>query len=710
MLIVAACIALPVSSSAQAPTPAETPGVSLSDDGTRVIYGPEFFAEFGAVTAIDILRRIPGIQDLLDFDNGGFVPGGSFDQVEKRGFGSEGQQILINGERVSGKTNDTGAALQRIQARQVERIEVIRGAVAGLDVRSEGLVVNVVLKDSSGSGSWEANGTYYTGGRVRWGGRANYAGAVGALSYNIGVEEAPHFLLRERTENYFTPGGANFQRNFENNEVITDERILTASANYAFANGDRLGLNGRYADRDDVEENPTFQFAVAGQNLSFLRLDSRERDTAEKTFEIGGDYTRDFTGGGQFKGLFVYTHGTLDRVSPFRLTPAGQPEIFTRLQNEDRTNSEKIVRGSYQWPWTETLSAELGSEVAINTLSKDVQMSVDQAGVLRPVRLFNALSRIRETRLEPFSSLAWQATDTVFVDARLEAEYSKLNQTGPDATNRRTLFYVRPGLDVRYDVAPLNQLRASVQRAIGQLDFADFVATFETDDSRLGTVNAGNPDLVPEKTWEYSLTYERRLASDGGVITVKAFYNDVTDLIGSIAVGPLRDVSAVGNVGKGRQYGVESKASLRLAALGLPGVVVNATALVRKSNFTDPFTGARMDFEDYPSYAYSFGFRHDTSWRDFSYGATFDDEGHRFDVEINTVHELNRRFDGTVFVEMRAFGGVKAKLEVRRILRGGAERDRSTFTGNRGFSPLLRRENRVAIFDRAIAFTLRGTF
>ena len=705
--------------------PPEVPGVSLSDDGTRVIYGPEFFAQFNSVTAIDILKRIPGIQELLNFDNGGFVPGGSFDQPEKRGFGSEGQQILINGERVSGKTNDTGATLQRIQARQVERVEVIRGAVAGLDVRSEGLVVNVVVKGSSGSGSWEGSGTHYSGGRVRWGGRASYSAALGELKYNIGIEEAPSFLLRDRTENYNSPAGALFQRLFERNEVYTDKRILTANIGYALSHGDKLSFNGRYEDKDEHDEQPIYQFATTGQALTFLRFDDRDRDTAEKTWEVGGDYTRDVSGGGQFKGIFVYTHGTFDRAAPFRLTPAAGPLTITRLQFENRSESEKIIRGSYQWPWSEALTAELGSEVAINTLNKNVKMSVDQSGILVPTSLFNALSEITETRIEPFTSASWQATEKIFIDARFEAEYSKLNQTGPDITNRRSLFYLRPGLDLRYDVAPLNQIRASLQRNVGQLDFADFVATFENSDSRPGVVNAGNPNLVPEKIWEYALTYERRLSADGGVVSLKAFYNDISDLVDSIAVCPqlvpsaggdidkcreLLNTSAVGNVGKARQYGLETKASLRLSSFGLPGVVVNASGVLRDSRFTDAFTSKRADIQDYPPYAYSLGFRHDIGWRDLSYGATFDDEGLRKDLEINTSHALNRRLDGTAFVEMRVLSGIKAKLEVRRIFRSGAERVRSTFTGNRGFSPLLRVEDRVAIFDRVIAFSLRGTF
>ena len=65
--------------------------------------------------------------------------------------------MLINGKRISGKSNDIGSAMQRIQASIVSRIEVIRGTTAGLDVRSEGTLINVVLTEelSGGPGSWQ---------------------------------------------------------------------------------------------------------------------------------------------------------------------------------------------------------------------------------------------------------------------------------------------------------------------------------------------------------------------------------------------------------------------------------------------------------------------------------------------------------------------------------------------------------------------------
>ncbi|MSO97491.1 MAG: hypothetical protein EXR11_04620 [Rhodospirillaceae bacterium] len=689
--------------------PINAPGVSVSDDGTRVIYGQEFFAQYGAVTAVDILKRIPGIQDVVKLDNS-LLPGGNFQQNERRGFGSTGEQILINGERLSGKTNDTTTTLQRIQARQVDRVEVIRGAVAGLDVRSEGLVVNVVLKESAGSGSWEGIATHYSGGRVRWGGRASYSGSAGALTYNVAVEQAARFQQRDRVETYINLSGAAYQRQFEINEVVVDERILTANTGYTFTNGDRLALNGRYGDKDELEEFPVYSYALSGATSRFVVFDDRERDTAEKTWEVGGDYSHDFTGGGQFKGLFVYTHGAFDRTNPFRLTPAGGREALVRLQNEDRANSEKIVRGSYRWGLSQSINAEAGSEVAINTLNKTVQLFVDQSGTLRPVILFNAKANIRETRFEPFTNLSWQATPSLFVDANVEVEYSKLNQTGADVNNRRSLFFVRPGLDLRYDVTPLTQLRAFAHRTISQLDFANFVATFENDDNRSDVVNAGNPNIVPTKAWEYALTLERRLPSDGGVVSIKTFYNDVSDRIDNIAVGPTRSVSAVGNTGPGREYGVEAKTSIRLGALGLPGAVVNASGTLRHSQATDAFTGARTKYQDHPNYSYTVGFRHDTEWRDFSYGVTMDKEGQRYSSDINYYHLLDRYLDGTAFVEMRAVGAVKAKLEIRRFLRAGAHRERFTYTGNRGLSTLLRQESRSALFEQAIAFTLRGTF
>src|SRR5688572_7384823 len=128
LMISSAALMARAAAAAEQPTVGPRPlseAIVADDSGAIVTYDQAYFAQFNAITAEDLLRRIPGIQDLLDSQGQG--PGGP--QQGGRGFGSSGAPILFNGRRLSGKTNDPLDALQRIQARQVVRIEVITGSV-----------------------------------------------------------------------------------------------------------------------------------------------------------------------------------------------------------------------------------------------------------------------------------------------------------------------------------------------------------------------------------------------------------------------------------------------------------------------------------------------------------------------------------------------------------------------------------------------------
>ena len=146
----------PVELSSEAGSRALAAGVWASADGSKVTYEASYFQSYQSVTAADMLRWVPGGAELMPSGPGR----GSSD---KRGFGSGGDQVLINGKRISGKSNDIASALQRIQATVVTRIEVIRGTTPGLDVRSEGTLINIVLDGavSGGAGSWQVHSGFY---------------------------------------------------------------------------------------------------------------------------------------------------------------------------------------------------------------------------------------------------------------------------------------------------------------------------------------------------------------------------------------------------------------------------------------------------------------------------------------------------------------------------------------------------------------------
>jgi hypothetical protein len=69
-----------------------------------------------------------------------------------------------------------------------------------------------------------------------------------------------------------------------------------------------------------------------------------------------------------------------------------------------------------------------------------------------------------------------------------------------------------------------------VEREVGQLSFDDFAAS---SDLGGGTINAGNPDLAPEREWVYEGAGEWSLFGRGGLSVTLAHSNveEVQDLI-----------------------------------------------------------------------------------------------------------------------------------------------------------------------------------
>jgi hypothetical protein len=82
----------------------------------------------------------------------GQIPGFVISQVSTdRGLGEASQNVLINGQRITGKSNDAQTALSRIAASSVIRLEIADGAtlnVSGLN----GQVLNVVTRPDSAAG------------------------------------------------------------------------------------------------------------------------------------------------------------------------------------------------------------------------------------------------------------------------------------------------------------------------------------------------------------------------------------------------------------------------------------------------------------------------------------------------------------------------------------------------------------------------------
>lgn len=685
-----------------------SPSAPQASDGSVATYGKDYFEVFTVITALDMLRRIPGIQDLLQEQ--GFGPGG---QADQRGFGSTGAPILFNGRRLSGKANDPLDALQRIQATQVVRVEVIRGSVPGLDIRigTEGTLVNVVLEDtlSTSFGSWEAGAEYFSRGKWRGRGKLSYAGDFGALSYTVSAEIDPREMIRFTDDTLVLPPSTEpFGRVRLINQTNGTNYRGSIGLTYAFDNGDVANLNGFIADEPRVTTQPTDRFDILGPGIEvFTGNTFLSRDHGgDLEWEIGGDYEHKFDDGDSMRGLFVVTSDKRPLDINFFSTPPGGPEIQTLRQVVKADRSERILRGYYNWAIAQGRSLEVGGEVALNKLDQNNQQFTEDNGTLAPVDLFNSDSKVSETRLESFTRYSWQISPKFYTEAAVDTEYSRLKQRGSDVSTTRSFFFIKPRLDVRYDVAPGMQLRGRIFRDISQLDFSNFVSTITTNDVRIGVIQAGNPDLAPEKTWTFELTGEYRLPNDQGVVTLRTFYDDITDYIAKFPITP--DIAGEGNIGSAHSYGAELKVGLRLDWLGLDGASIDANGLLQDSSVTDPFTFDKRPLQGFRNWEWSISYRHDTAWRNFSYGATFENNDARFGSDIDFRQQFKFRWDWEAFAEMPLFG-LTFRLEVSKDPRV-VTRDRLLFNGNRANNDILRRELRFDTFDTEVRLLVRGTF
>lgn len=678
-------------------------GVWTSEDGAKVTYEADYFQDYQAVNAADMVRWVPGGAALLPDNNRGR------NNQEKRGFGSDGDQILINGKRISGKSNDISSALRRIQSDVVSRIEVIRGTTAGLDVRSEGTLVNIVLAEdiSGGSGSWQLHSGFY-GEATEYDGLISYSDAVGGMNYLVSAEYGPYNRgsLEEETEELFAPGETEpFERRDRSKPELEEEIVLNTNANWSFNNGNILNLNARIADQEK-EEIETSHVTTAGSPDIAVLLNTSIEDGLD--WEFGGDFENSLGSNGRLKTRAIYSSQTEEEEERLSLTSTVPGNIPSEsLVLNDETTTESIIRSSYSWPVVSGQNLELGLEAAVNTLEKEVQLfEVLPDGSLDPIVINNANSDVEENRYEFFSTHFWQLRDSIALESALNVEYSVIEQTGIDVSNERSFTYVKPRFDLRWDISDQNQLRATLERTVSQLDFGDFVASIDDDSDQ---VDAGNPDLEPEQAWEYKLTYERRLSNDNGLLSAQLFYNDIEDHIDKVAATDI--ISAAGNIGAAENYGLDLTASWRLGAIGIEGAVIDVNYIWQDSSTIDPFTGQERVMRFKPQNRANFKFRHDiTAWRlNYQFDVGWWGEREQHDITFRDSSEtLKPRANFTVQYQLT--DALLLWFDTRLLFDNHNRRYRDRFDGNIANNVPLRSEIRDQYRRREYIVGLRGQF
>lgn len=703
--------------------PMTTVAQTSSDDQAVIKYEKDYFIKYDPVTLLDMLQRVPGVQAILDRNRRGGGGGGGGTQSggqQERGFGSGGDQILINNKRLAGKANNINSTLQRISASTVERVEIIRGASGDLDVQSQGLVVNIIMDEGASTSStfWKVGGRYSDGYAVSPDLQISHNGSSGNFDYILGIEAKQNQHIEHRNDVVYTPENVLTQTSERRMDRISKYIRFNGNLTYNAENGDELRLNAQFEPIRFSIDEPRFKEDV-GEEREFQYWNE---DATLYKGEVGGDYTKNIDGLGKWKTLFIASREDGEKVDLFEnVFDSGNVPVF---RNEGtRVKQEKILRSSLTTGLFGNQSIEIGGEAAINNYDQLFKNEdyVDDAYILS----VNDDVSVTENRYEIFANHTYNISPKMVLQSSLVGEFSKISSlsipfAGDNIERSKKFSFLKPRVDFRYDFSDRDQLRLTAEKKVSQLNFQNFVATYDVSNDVL---RLGNTGIVPEKSWNYSLTYEHRLPNDAGTLQVELFYRDLTDYIElvnfteftdadgvDIAREELVPISKSGNIPTARSYGIKASGSLRLGFVGVPEAVISVDYVYDNTDVIDQFSGIHRPFKWKAPHEFKFNFRHDVTKWGMSYGAKGTIKGRSGRHEINEVASTYNGDNYQVFVEKKIWNDFKLILLFEHITPLKYTTDVKIYNDHIRYNDLAQLETGNWIFVKEYSIQLQGTF
>jgi hypothetical protein len=527
-------------------------------------YSAAFFHDQQPVNAADMVRLLPGFR-IQNGDRG------------VRGYSGSAGNILVDGQRPSSKEESPEAILTRIPAGAVDHIDLIHGGAAGYDMQGYGLLVNVVRSTKvSLRGRVVVQQAYsHSGyamprleGEVDWlgdGRSVNLAGTYyNAIDNGLGYGRRdlidPDGKARQRA-------GYAYPRLGEGGQLSTEYRQALAGGQFTLD-----GLVKQDFWHADIVERVYFPAAAT--------LPTKDR-WRQRSGEVLAYYEHALGGGQQIR--ILASHHSTGKISR-NISISPTTDDLTIDKSDIR---ESILRAVYRRR-DGALSLNAGAEGAINIQNSHNSLYSGGMAVTLPA----ANVQVEEKRGEGFLVGTWRASPAVTAELEMRYETSVLKQSG-DSNLTRPLSYAKPRFQTIWRPAPGQELRFVVERLAGQLNFDDFVSSANLVNAN---VEAGNRDLVPDRTTRIALTWERRFWQRGSLI-VTAQRDDVTALVDHVPIfdnGAVLD--ATGNIGDGQRDQLQANLTMPLDPLCLAGVTVQAEGNLRESDVTDPATGRSRRF------------------------------------------------------------------------------------------------------------------
>ncbi len=677
-------VPLAVLTMSAAPVSAQPAPAPAAAEGPRT-YVPADFAQFAPQTALDMLNRVPGF--------------GVKQEDLERGLGDATGNVVINGQRISGKSNDVLTELSRIPAKNVERIEIVDGATLEIPGLS-GQVANVIVKSGGISGQWAYRPefrSYYTDPLLtRF--EVSVSGTKGPVQYTIGLDNRGNRSGAGGPTWIFGPDGALTEERDEEWRGNSERPRLSGRFAYDGPGTSKGNLNLLYGRLYyDYLESGIRSSADAAQRDREVTVDEHGHD-----YEIGGDYEFGL-GIGRLKliGVGRGSRYPSDTTVVTRFSDGTQAEgdRFTQV-GDDR---EMIGRGEYRWT-SGGAEWQVSGEGAFNSLDNTSRLFEMQSdGHFHEVTLEGGIAKVEEDRYEVMGSYGRSLSPNVTVKLAAGGEYSQLAQVGAGGTTRD--FYRPKGeLSSAWKVSPRTDVNFKLARRVGQLNFFDFLASVDVNTD---TETSANPDLVPEQSWDLEVEGVRNLGTLGST-TLRLYGRLIDDIIDYVPIGT--DGQAPGNLDHAMLYGVQLRSTLNLDRFGWRGARFDGEVQWQDSEVEDPLTGEQRPISNSLQEYFSIALRHDLPNTDWAWGTGYE---YQLNAKNYRLTEVGRLWEGpvwgNVFLEHKDLYGLTVRASVGNLFAADSMWNRTVYTGRRT-DPVDFIEVRDRQIGPIFTFSVRGKF
>lgn len=657
--------------------------IPLIEDGKR-IYMAEQFARFAPQSAADVVAQIPGFS-VTNISN-------------DRGLGQASQNVLINGQRITGKGNDAMSVLRRIPVESVQRLEIVDAA--SLDISGlSGDVLNVVAEQGGVQGNYawrpqfrEEVGHFWTGGE------ANLSGKSGIGDFALGFRwDGFRGGGWGGSTEYRPATDISFLRE-QDPRFANDIPKLSASLGRTNLSGSIWNINASVDHQHFTRSAPT-DYQVPGGP------ETHEENTGEDDkwhTEVGADYELGL-GTGRLKFIGFYTQRWGDNVNALATLPEGATTPTGSRFSRDSTEGERVLRSEYRWNgWNADWS--ISAEAAYNFIDATSTFEVlDASGGYHLIDIPGASSRVEEKRGESILSYSRSLSDTWSLQVSGGMEYSVLSQDG-DRGQTRSFWRPKGAVVVAWNPASNWEYNFKLQRKVGQLNFFDFLASVDVENNN---ANGANPELVPPQSWLAQVEAIRSLGPYGKV-KFNVEYEDITDFVDQIPLGPL--VEAPGNLpDAATRLQLTLDASLLLDGMGIPGGKLDTFITWRDTSMIDPLFLTERQLSG-NRYYWNADFRQDVPGTPWTWGmfAEYQSKNYYYRLDYEERFYGSRPF-GLVYLEHKDVFGLKVRVAVANLF-NSKDRNQSVNYVHRRDGPVDYARDFTLTYHPILRLAISGTF